>query len=211
MGPTTAATKRGRKAVYKDSCERKRAYYERHAEREREKARDRWHLNQARKKEHEKGVQQVLARERELLPQVAKLTRGEMSISEYTCLVKLQAALAKDLRGWRPEQRLRTDRAQFHELTKSAVRMRKANEPVEAFTKLVDRPLEVVNVVLKLGRFAAALAACREHVVAAKLEDTVLAATTIRVALEELVELYSRDSGTLRSKQIDRLLYWQKL
>ncbi|KZV79929.1 hypothetical protein EXIGLDRAFT_781648 [Exidia glandulosa HHB12029] len=135
-----------------------------------------------------------------------------MSINEYTRLLPLSVALEEDLSTWGPGEGVTSDRAQFRSLTKTAIRLYEADESncKEEFAKIVEHPLELVKVVQKLARFAANLAECRKQdIIFRRLDAVAHTATSIRLGLEELMDLYRDDPSTLRSKQLDKVLHWQ--
>ncbi|EJD32581.1 hypothetical protein AURDEDRAFT_178330 [Auricularia subglabra TFB-10046 SS5] len=208
---------KGRPRIHEDSKARKRSYYARNAEREREKARERWHSRKARKQKKEafeassRAAACVRAR---CLPLSAKLLGPGMRVQAET-IGGLWARLQDDLRAWRLQP---SDRDELEHITTTVLDLDRVNMPVaELYTALQQR-MDILDGVAEVALAAATVSwsldpdrAMMEGSVWGKYNELVDLARGLLGCLEEIVTLYRDDPHLLRSRSADQTLIWQSL
>ncbi|EJD32494.1 hypothetical protein AURDEDRAFT_178430 [Auricularia subglabra TFB-10046 SS5] len=208
---------KGRPRIHEDSKARKRSYYARNVERERQKARERWHSRKSRKQKKEAleaDCRAAACARARCLPLSAQLLGPGMRVTAET-IGGLWARLQDDLRAWRLQP---SDRHELEHVTSTVLDLDRVNMPAAELCAVLQPRMDILHGVAEVASAAAAVSwsldpdrAMMEGSVWGMYNELVNLARGLLQCLQEIVTLHRDDPHLLRSRSADQTLTWHSL
>ncbi|EJD32963.1 hypothetical protein AURDEDRAFT_131912 [Auricularia subglabra TFB-10046 SS5] len=201
---------KGRRRIHDDSKARKRAYYQRNAEKERERAKARQSSRNARRAKREAEAASAAA-SRSLLSRhlpCTSLVLGPTLRITRTALGKLFAALTEDLARWRS---LDSDKEELEAVV--SFLLDHCHAPVAHAVPVISQSRDIVSAVKIVASSAAALAwdaepdrALMEGSLWSLLDELAESSSRLLVCLDEIIVLYNADPSQLQCRVAEQTL-----